>query len=124
MARQKPSEQVEALRKKQAALESQLREAQAKANAEAKETLRRKSELAGGVILKAIDALPSGQVAGIVRELLDSGLKGAADRALFGLPPRKKPEGGETPEGGSPPPALPIETGDAKALKEAGISID
>ena len=85
---------------------------------------RRKSELAGAVILKAIDALPEGWVAGIVRELLDSGLKSAADRALFGLPPRRRPGGGETPEGGSPPSAPPNLPGGAEALKEVGITIN
>jgi hypothetical protein len=86
-------------------------------DAEASELHRRKNELAGAVILKAIDAVPTGQVAGIVYELLDSGLKSAADRALFGLPPRGKQDGGDAPEGGSPPAAPPIEPERRKAEK-------
>ena len=119
MARQRPSEQVESLRKKQAALLTQLREAQVKAKDEAREKQRRKNELAGAVILKAIVALPSGQIAGIVQRLLDSGLKAASDRALFGLPPRKRPNGGDAPEGRSPPAAPPIEPERQEAEKPA-----
>ena len=115
MARQRPSEQVESLRKKQAALLAQLREAQVKAKDEAREKQRRKNELAGAVILKAIDALPSGQIAGIVQRLLDSGLKAASDRALFGLPSN----GGDAPEGGRPPAAPPIEPERREAEKPA-----
>jgi hypothetical protein len=78
---------------------------------------RRKIELAGTVILKAIDALPSGQFAAIVRELLDSSLSRSEDRALFDLPPRNRSGGNDAPEGGSPPAAPPIEPERARELK-------
>jgi hypothetical protein len=81
------------------------------------EQQRRRIELAGTVILKAIDALPTGQFAGIVRELLDSSLSRPEDRALFDLLPRNRTTNGNAPEGGSPPAAPPIEPERAGELK-------
>lgn len=90
MARQKPSDQVATLLKQQAELDAKLKEAKAKANAEAKETQRRKHELAGALVLTELEQLPSGSLAANLRELLNTGITKAADRALFGLAPLPK----------------------------------
>ena len=52
MARQKPSDHIETLKKQQAELAKKLKEAQTKARNEAKEFQRRKNELAGAVALR------------------------------------------------------------------------
>jgi hypothetical protein len=86
MPKQKPSDQIASLRKKQAELLAQLKEAETKARLEAKEIQRRKNELAGAVAIKELEANPSGAFAGGLRDLLLAGLTKAADRALFDLP--------------------------------------
>lgn len=86
MPKQKPSEQVASLRRKQAELMAQLREAENKARQEEKEIQRRKNELAGAVAMKEFEANPSGAFAAALGELLHAGLPKAAERALFGLP--------------------------------------
>jgi hypothetical protein len=115
MARQKPSDQIATLERQQKELEAKLREARTKANAEAKEAQRRKCELAGRVVLKAIELTPTGHVADVVSGLLDAGVKSAADRALFDLPPHKKPDGEAETVGEKPP--LPL-SGGAAAVAE------
>ena len=85
MARQKPSDKVETLKRQQAALAKQLKEAQAKADAEARETQRRKHELAGALALKELAADPSGAFGVKLSALLQTGVMKAADRALFEL---------------------------------------
>ncbi len=90
MARQKPSDQVATLRKQQAELTEKLHEAEAKAEAEAKELHRRKCEIVGAVALKEAELNPTGAVATTLRELLHTGITKAADRALFDLAPLPK----------------------------------
>ena len=87
MARQKPSDQVATLEKQRKELEAKLREAKAKADAEAKETRRRKAELVGLIALKEFEGNPSGAFAVALRDLLQAGVLRAADRAEFGLDP-------------------------------------
>ncbi len=90
MPRVKSSEQIETLERQQKELFAKLREAKAKAAAEAKELQRRKNEIAGALVLKEIEQLPSGSLATNIRELLHTGITKAADRALFELPPLPK----------------------------------
>ncbi len=90
MARQKPSAQLETLLKQQADLEKKLKEAKAKADAEAKETQRHKSELVGALVLKEMDRLPNGPLTTLVGDLLAAGITKASDRAHFGLAPLPK----------------------------------
>jgi hypothetical protein len=90
MARQKPSDKVETIKKQQAELLKKLKEAQGKAKNEAKEGQRRKNELAGAVALKELQTNPSGAFADALLGLLKHHLTRTADRAIFDLPPLAK----------------------------------
>ena len=92
MARQKPADQVETLKKQQAALAAKLKEASAKAREHEKELYWRKCELAGAVALNEMDANPKGAFATALHALMHTGITKASDRALFDLPPLPKPE--------------------------------
>jgi threonine synthase len=97
MARQKPSDHIETLKKQQAELAKKLKEAQTKARNDAKEFQRHKNELAGAVALKELEANPSGAFADALLGMLKHRLTRAADRELFGLPalpnePKPAPE--------------------------------
>ena len=90
MARQKPADHLATLQKQRDDLDAKLKEAKAKADAEARETQRRKNELAGAVALKELAANPSGAFGAALLGLLNTGLTRAADRALFDLAPLPK----------------------------------
>ena len=95
MARQNTSGKLATLQKQQAELTAKLKEAKAKADAETKETQRRKHELAGGIILKACEDGSLGDFGNEVTRLLLYGLTKTADRALFGFKPLTKAERAE-----------------------------
>ena len=99
MARQKPSDHIETLKKQQAELAKKLKEAQTKARNEAKEFQRHKNELAGAVALKELEANRSGAFAISLLALLAKDLTRAGDRAAFDLPPLPK----ETKSEAAPP---------------------
>ena len=92
MARQKPADQVETLKKKQADLAAKLKEASAKAREHEKELYWRKCELLGALALDELQAHPKGGCASVLRERLQTTITKAADRALFDLPPLSKSE--------------------------------
>ena len=98
MARQKPADQVETLKKKQADLAAKLKEASAKAREHEKELYWRKCELLGALALDELQAHPKGGCASVLRERLQTTITKAADRALFDLPPlpKEKPAGAAT----------------------------
>jgi hypothetical protein len=68
---------------------------------------RKAAELAGGVVLRAIDLMPSATVSHLLLEILEAGIHDPNDRALFGFPPRDPPDGFAAPVSGGPPPAPP-----------------
>ena len=92
MARQKPADQVETLKRKQAELAAKLKEASAKARAHEQEIHWRKCELLGSLALWDMETRPKGALATALRALMQTQLTKAADRALFDLPPLPKPE--------------------------------
>ena len=92
MARQKPADQVETLKKKQAELAAKLKEASAKARAHEQEIHWRKCELLGSLALWDMETRPKGALATALRALMQTQFTKAADRALFDLPPLPKPE--------------------------------
>jgi hypothetical protein len=99
MARTNSQTQLEALRKKQLELVKKIREAEAKTKKAEQEKDERRKLLAGAVALKELEANHTGVFAAQLLGLLDQGLKGAADRTLFGLPPlAKEPSPAPTPE--------------------------
>jgi hypothetical protein len=104
MARQKPSDHIETLKKQQAELAKKLKEAQTKARSEAKEFQRHKNELAGAVALKELEANPSGAFALALLGLLAKDLTRAGDRAVFDLTPLTK-ETKSAPVAAAPAPA-------------------
>jgi hypothetical protein len=106
MARQRPSKQLETIKKRQDALAKQFKEIKAKARDELKENERRINELVGGVIRKQLAAEPSSAFALSLRECLDKALTGANERnalKLSPLPQRLKKL--RTPKGATPKPA-------------------
>ena len=138
MARTDSKTQLEALRQQQLELVKKIREAEAKEKKAEQEKQERRKLLAGAVALKELEAKPSGVFGAFLLRLLDQGLKGAADRALFGLPalakepspaPEPTPEpflmadgGGVTGAGGgkvAAPEAAPETTGEAFLMVEA-----
>jgi hypothetical protein len=92
MARQKPADQVETLKKKQAELAARLKEASARARAHEQEIHGRKCELLGSLALWDMETRPKGALATALRALMQTQFTKAADRALFDLPPLPKPE--------------------------------
>jgi len=92
MARQKPADQVETLKKKQAELAAKLKEASAKARAHEQEIHWRKCELLGSLALWDMETRPKGALATALRALMQTQFTKAADRALFDLPPLPKPD--------------------------------
>jgi hypothetical protein len=90
MARTNSKTQLEALRKAQLELVAKIREAEAKEKKAEQEKQERRKLLAGAVALKELEGNPSGVFGAFLLRLLDQGLKGAADRALFCLPPLPK----------------------------------
>ena len=99
MARQKPADQVETLKKKQAELAAKLKEASAKARAHEQEIHWRKCELLGSLALWDMETRPKGALATALRALMQTQFTKAADRALFDLPPLPKPEADERGNG-------------------------
>jgi hypothetical protein len=95
MARQKPADHLATLQKQRDELEAKLKEAKAKADAETKETQKRKNELAGALALKELAANPSSAFGVALVGLLNTGLTRAADRALFDLAPLPKAAKGQ-----------------------------
>lgn len=86
MPKQKPETKLEKLRQQQKELAVQLRQAESAARKKDTELQRRKAELVGAVVLKAIDENGHDDLKTIVRKLLGAGLVKAGDRTLFGLP--------------------------------------
>jgi hypothetical protein len=85
MARQRPSKQLETIKKQQEALSKKFREIKTKARNELKEEEKRINELVGAVIRKQLAAEPSSAFALSLRECLDKGLTGANEREALKL---------------------------------------
>ncbi len=118
MARQKPSDHIETLKKQQAELAKKLKEAQTKARNEAKESQRHKNELAGAVALKELEANPFGAFALSLLALLAKDLTRAGDRAAFDLTPLPK----ETKSEAAPAPAAPPTAAPAPAATVSPVA--
>ena len=83
MPRLKASDHVEALRRKKADIEAQIRQAEEAENAKHKETQKRRAELAGEAALALAELHPNAMFATQLKEALHTRLKRAPDRALF-----------------------------------------
>ena len=93
MARQKPADKVESLRRQQAGITAKLKEAEAREKGAEKALTERRRQVAGAVALGMIRQEPDGVFAVAFRAGLDGIVRKAGDRALFDLPPlddRKK----------------------------------
>jgi hypothetical protein len=77
------SDHVEALRRKRAEIDAQLREAEEAENARHKETQKRRAEIVGETALALAAENPKAVFATMLNDALHSHVKRAADRALF-----------------------------------------
>jgi hypothetical protein len=106
MARQRPSKQLETIKKQQEALSRKFREIKTKARNELKEEEKRVNELVGAVVRKQFAANPSSAFALSLREFLDKSLTGAAERVALKLSPLpQQPKKPRTPKSATPKPA-------------------
>jgi len=93
MARQKPSDEIEALRKQRELLDARLKAAEARQKEKDRQLDERRKVVAGALVLEFVAANPASEAARVFAELLDKHLTRAADRALFpALLPLKGPE--------------------------------
>ena len=105
MARQRPSKQLETIKKQQQALSKKFREIKTKARNELKEEEKRINQLVGAVVRKQFAANPSTAFALSLREFLDKALTGAAERIALKLSPLpQKPKKPRKPKSAAPKP--------------------
>lgn len=113
MARVSGAARTEALRRKREELDKKLREAEATDRVREKEANRRRSEVAGRIVLTYAAANPESEFTRTLAELLDRELAKPADRTLFAtffptLPVRfdtETPPAPEPPNEAEPTPA-------------------
>ena len=98
MPRQKSQNELESLRRQQIELAKRIKEAEEKQRQKEKADDERRYLLAGAAAFDHMKAEPTSPFAATLLGLINARVKGAADRALFGLPPLSKQVG--------PPPAL------------------
>jgi hypothetical protein len=97
MARKKSADELETLRQQHIELAKRIKQAEEKQRQKDKADDVRRYLLAGAAALDHMRAKPDTSFASTLLDLIDARVKGAADRALFGLPALAKKE--------KPPPA-------------------
>ncbi len=83
MPRQKSADQVETLRRQQAAITVKLKEAEAKAKRQAEEETSQRASIAGRVILAHMESLPHDPLSRSFLDLLAKSLTRKSERSLF-----------------------------------------
>jgi hypothetical protein len=93
MARQKSADELETLRQQHIELAKRIKQAEVKQRQKDKADDARRYLLAGTAALDHMKAEPDTAFASTLLGLIDARAKGAADRALFGLPRQPEPAG-------------------------------
>jgi predicted metal-dependent hydrolase len=82
-SRDKPTDEIAALQKKEAKIQAQIKEAKERKKQKELEQEERRKLLAGTVVLEFMRTNPQDPLAFNLRELLDRNIMRSADRALF-----------------------------------------
>ncbi len=83
MPRRNPVDQLEALRRQQAAIAEKLKQAEAVERERRKQEEQRRAEVAGRIALALLDEKPKGDFSRVLLDALAARVRRPADRALF-----------------------------------------
>ncbi len=96
MPRRRSESELEALRAKAIELDQRIREVAARDRAKREDDDRRRYHLAGRAALEHMATEPESAFAATLLGLINTNVRGAADRSLFGLSPLPKETEGVT----------------------------
>ncbi|MFK7877567.1 MAG: hypothetical protein AB8B71_17620 [Paracoccaceae bacterium] len=95
----KPAPKLEAMQRKQDELAAQIADAKKQERARMAQLHKRRCEIVGAAVLKALDAANDRSLEDTLAPLFDRHTIKARDRKMLGLPPMSKKSENDTPSG-------------------------